>query len=102
MLYIGNSTSYLSYSLTNGLSIKGKINATTLDVNDGTIGGWSISGSGLSKTVANKGTIYLGADYAINANKKFRVDYEGNVWINSLKVKVGNDYETIEFSDLFK
>ena len=82
------------YSLSNGLTIKGKITALA----GGTIGGWNIGSTGL--TSGNMG-IYSSGTYSINSNNAFMVDFNGNVWLNSLKVWNGSSYDTINLSGNF-
>ena len=61
----------------------------------GVIGGWTISDEYLYKNVTGKGFVYLGsADYAINVNNKFTVDYTGSTKIKGLNV----DGKDIDFS----
>ena len=102
-----NATKGIIYTSSGGLKIKGEITATS-----GTIGTWTIGETSLSKQSTannNSGTMTLNyyysteqKYYAINAGNNFWVDYAGNVWIYSLKVKDGDTWKTIDFSQDFK
>ena len=96
-LTVGSGDNSLTYA--NGtLTVKGDITANTLTTNSGTIGGWTITSSGLTKGSGTALALLGGDQYYLVAGNSFFVTYEGDVWLKSLYV--GGEY--VDFTTSFK
>ena len=91
-------TNQLVFDTSTGLTVTGTVNAET-----GIIGGWTIDEGSIWRTSGNRAYLHHNVDNKdwaiyVGGSGQFRVDYDGNVWLQALWV----DGQLVDFTTTFK